>query len=124
MFLNPAKLLPPLAPAAWCMGSATPPQADPQERVNSFVHVNHTADARRYGVLLCINGTGIAYSWLRRVLGGGSYDDFNRAADAVGIGSDGLIVLPFGNGSERSLGNRTLVVRGKTSISIAMIWAT
>jgi xylulokinase len=88
-------------------GVSDTPQADPQERVNSFVHVNHTADARRYGVLLCVNGTGIAYSWLRRVLGGGSYDDFNRAAEAVGIGSDDLIVLPFGNGSERSLGNRT-----------------
>ncbi|MCJ8336431.1 MAG: FGGY-family carbohydrate kinase, partial [Epibacterium sp.] len=88
-------------------GVSDTPEGDPQERVNSFVHVNHTEAARRYGVLLCINGTGIAYSWLRRMLGGGSYEALNAAAEAVAIGSDGLLVLPFGNGAERSLGNRT-----------------
>ncbi|TVR40585.1 MAG: carbohydrate kinase [Planctomycetota bacterium] len=85
--------------------------ADPQQRVNTFVHLNHRADAPRYGVLLCVNGTGIASSWMRRhtcsVDGAGlDYPAMNDAAARAPVGSDGLLVLPFGNGAERTLGNR------------------
>ena len=78
---------------------------DPASRVNSFAHVNHTGKERRIGVLLCINGTGIAMSWLRRTLGKKSVDYATLDAQAarVPVGSEGVIVLPFGNGAERML---------------------
>lgn len=80
---------------------------DPQGRVNGFAHVNHTASEPRVGVLLCINGTGILYAWLRRTLGTNlSYSELNALAAAVPAGSAGLTILPFGNGAERMLGNR------------------
>jgi xylulokinase len=85
------------------------PSSDPESRVNTFVHVNHSESARRYGVLLCVNGTGIMNSWLRRNLTGGealSYDKMNQMAASVPVGSDRLCVLPFGNGAERMLRNR------------------
>ena len=41
-------------------------RADPLSRVNTFVHVNHRPEQPRYGILLCINGTGIMNSWMRR----------------------------------------------------------
>ena len=81
---------------------------DPQSRVNSFAHVNHSADQTRIGVLLCINGTGILNSWVRRniVPEGVSYSQMNDIAAAVPVGCEGISVLPFGNGAERMLGNR------------------
>ena len=81
---------------------------DPQSRVNTFAHVNHTADQTRLGVLLCINGTGILNSWIRRNIApeGISYADMNDVASTVPIGSDGVSILPFGNGAERMLGNK------------------
>ena len=82
---------------------------DPQSRVNGFAHVNHTATDPRIGVLLCINGTGILYAWLRRMFGGNlSYPELNALAATASAGSEGLTVLPFGNGAERMLGNRQL----------------
>lgn len=82
---------------------------DPQGRVNGFAHVNHAAVDPRIGVLLCINGTGILYAWLRRTLGGNhSYAELNALAAAAPAGSEGLTVLPFGNGAERMLGNRRI----------------
>ena len=47
-------------------GVTDTPKADPLSRVNTFVHVNHTPRKPRYGILLCINGTGIMNSWMRR----------------------------------------------------------
>ena len=83
------------------------PAYDPQSRVNSFVHVNHTDSHNRYGVLLCVNGTGILNSWLRRnFFGNASYEDMNREAEQVAPGADGLSFYPFGNGAERVLENR------------------
>jgi xylulokinase len=80
---------------------------DPQSRVNTFLHVNHSAEKQRLGVLQCINGTGILNSWLKRNFANGlSYDEMNRMAESVSPGSDGLVILPFGNGSERILMNR------------------
>ena len=80
---------------------------DPKSRVNTFAHVNHTAADPRLGVLLCINGTGCLNSWMHHnVASELSYSQMNDAAMQMPIGADGLIVLPFGNGSERMLENR------------------
>ncbi|HET6487315.1 MAG TPA: FGGY-family carbohydrate kinase, partial [Spirochaetia bacterium] len=73
-------------------------------------HVNHTAEKPRYGVLMCVNGTGILYSWIRRLLFGDTgavpYDRLNQAAAEAPVGSDGMVILPYGNGAERTLENR------------------
>lgn len=81
---------------------------DPQSRVNSFAHVNHSAEATRIGVLLCINGTGILNAWLKRnsASKGLSYAQLNELAATAPIGADGLSILPFGNGTERMLENK------------------
>ena len=87
-------------------GIGDKPQPDKQSRVNSFAHVNHTQQQNRLGVLLCINGTGILNSWLRRnVTTGLTYPEMNDAAMKAPVGSDGLLIYPFGNGAERVLGN-------------------
>ena len=80
---------------------------DPMSRVNTFAHVNHTAEQTRLGVLLCINGTGILNSWLRRNIMSStlSYAEMNDIAASVPIGAEGLSILPFGNGAERVLEN-------------------
>lgn len=80
---------------------------DPGSRVNTFVHVNHEPKSPSYGILLCVNGTGILWSWLKRLLGAGaSYPDMNQLAAKAPVGADGLVVLPYGNGAERTLDNR------------------
>ncbi|MBZ5495680.1 MAG: carbohydrate kinase [Acidobacteriia bacterium] len=81
-------------------------RCDPQSRVNMFAHVNHRPEEPRLGVLLCINGTGILYSWLREnMFSGLDYAATNDLAAGVPPGSDGLLILPFGNGAERMLAN-------------------
>ena len=80
---------------------------DPLSRVNTFLHVNHSPARPRLGVLLCINGTGILNSWIRKnVAAGISYDEMNKMASKIAAGSNGLSVFPFGNGAERVLLNR------------------
>ena len=80
---------------------------DPKSRVNTFAHVNHTSEQTRLGVLLCINGTGILNSWMKRnVAPELSYPQMNELASTVPVGSDGVSVMPFGNGAERMLENR------------------
>lgn len=75
-------------------------------RINSFAHTNHTHEKPRIGKLLCINGTGIQYSWIRNALTNDlDYATMNQMAAQIPIGSDGLQILPFGNGAERMLGN-------------------
>jgi len=95
---------------------------DPGSRVNSFAHVNYSTAARRIGVLLCINGTGIMNRWIRDLVNGGSgnggggfgarggwdYARLNAEAMRIGPGSEGLRVLPFGNGAERIFSNRII----------------
>lgn len=82
---------------------------DPYSRVNSFAHVNHTETNNRLGILLCINGTGIMNSWLNHnVAKGLSYSEMNEKAMEVPVGSDGITILPFGNGAERVLNNREI----------------
>ena len=79
-----------------------------KSRVNTFAHVNHTPDQTRLGVLLCINGTGILNSWMKRNVApdGISYADMNDLAAQAPIGSAGVSIMPFGNGAERMLENR------------------
>jgi xylulokinase len=84
-------------------------QFDPMSRINSFLHVNHTKRLTRLGVLLCINGTGILNSWLKKNTGAGlSYPEMNDLAATVAPGSDGLLILPFGNGAERMFRNKDI----------------
>ncbi|MBS1599563.1 MAG: carbohydrate kinase [Bacteroidetes bacterium] len=82
---------------------------DELSRVNTFVHVNYTEAEPRNGILLCVNGTGILNSWLRKnFLSGYSYDAINAGAATAAIGSGGLCFYPFGNGAERILANKNL----------------
>jgi xylulokinase len=82
---------------------------DKASRVNSFAHVNHTKEQIRLGILLCINGTGILNNWIRNITGNHlGYAQMNDAARQIEAGSDGLLVLPFGNGAERMLENATI----------------
>ena len=81
------------------------PRADVEGRVNTFLHVNHQRQRPRHGTLLCINGAGSLYRWLRHTVmeSGTAYADMNREAARAPVGADGLSLLPFGNGSERLL---------------------
>ena len=80
---------------------------DQKSRINSFAHVNFTEAQKRIGVLLCINGTGILNSWTKKITGNQlSYSQMNHAAAGIEPGSNGLRMLPFGNGAERMLENK------------------
>lgn len=82
---------------------------DKQSRVNTFAHVNHTGAEKRLGILLCINGTGILNRWVRDTMSPGlSYPQMNAEAAKIPAGSNGLKVLPFGNGAERMLNNKII----------------
>jgi xylulokinase len=104
--LNPGEVAATAGTSGVIYGVTDKKKYDPLSRVNTFLHVNHNHSQTRLGVLLCINGTGILYSWLRRNTGSLSYDDMNSLAEKVAPGSDGLRILPFGNGAERMLGNK------------------
>lgn len=80
-------------------------ESDAQSRVNSFAHVNHQKDKKRIGVLLCINGTGILNSWIRRNMTSLGYAEMNDVAATVPAGAEGVLIYPFGNGAERILVN-------------------
>ena len=82
---------------------------DPKSRVNTFAHVNHHVDQTRLGVLLCINGTGILNAWFHRnITPDISYADMNDLAATAPIGSEGVTIVPFGNGAERVLENKEI----------------
>ena len=82
---------------------------DPKSRVNTFAHVNHTSEQTRLGVLLCINGTGILNAWTHRnITPEVGYAQMNDLAATVPIGSDGVTIIPFGNGAERVLQNKEI----------------
>jgi len=79
---------------------------DPKSRVNTFAHANYTEELNRLGVLLCINGTGILNAWIHRnITPEVSYAEMNDIAATVPIGSEGVSIIPFGNGAERVLEN-------------------
>jgi xylulokinase len=82
---------------------------DQQSRVNSFAHVNYESGKKRLGVLLCINGTGIMNSWMKNTIAPDkNYKEIDAQARSIPEGSNGLTVLPFGNGAERMLGNKMI----------------
>jgi xylulokinase len=86
---------------------------DPASRVNTFAHVNYTKEQPFTGVLLCINGTGIQYSWIKQSILDGrySYDEMNTFASGVPVGSEGLFCFPYGNGAERCLENKDVLAQ-------------
>ena len=108
--LNPGEIATTAGTSGVVYGVSGEVKYDPLSRVNTFAHVNHSGKANRLGVLLCINGTGILNSWLHKYAGSSSYsyEEMNNKAAEVAIGSDGLTILPFGNGAERVLQNKNL----------------
>ncbi len=110
--LNPGEVAATAGTSGVVYGITDQLRFDTQSRVNTFAHVNYTPEINRLGVLLCVNGTGILNSWTKNQLLGQnssiSYSLMNELASEAPIGSDGLMVLPFGNGAERILGNKNI----------------
>ena len=108
--LNPGEVAATGGTSGVVYGVVEEPLFDPESRVNGFLHVNHLPEKPRIGVLLCINGAGIQFSWLRRMTSHQplSYTDMSLAAEEIPVGSSGISMLPFGNGAERMLGNKAL----------------
>ena len=93
-------------------GVTDKPAADTESRVNTFLHVTSTAQQKRNGVLVCVNGCGRLYSWLRQTISAAgatpSYPVLNGLAEKVAVGSEGLLFHPFGNGAERIFQNQNI----------------
>jgi xylulokinase len=107
--LNPGEIATTAGTSGVVYGVSEEIKYDPLSRVNTFAHVNYTKENPRLGVLLCINGTGILNAWLKRMIGENlSYEEMNKLASEIAIGSNGLSVLPFGNGAERVLNNKNI----------------
>ncbi len=108
--LNPGELAATAGTSGVVYGISDEPKYDKLSRVNTFAHVNHNNEINRLGVLMCVNGTGILNAWLKRNMAsdGLNYDDMNQMAGNVPVGSEGLVILPFGNGAERILENRNV----------------
>ena len=107
--LSPGEIAATAGTSGVVYGISDKPNHDSKSRVNTFVHVNYVPDAPRYGVLLCLNGAGILNSWLRHnVAETLSYEQMNELASQVKVGCDGLVVLPYGNGAERTLENKDI----------------
>ncbi len=107
--LNPGEIAATAGTSGVVYGVSDEIKYDPFSRVNTFAHVNHSAQNPRLGVLLCINGTGILNAWMKRMTTENlSYEEMNKLAASVPVGSEGLVVLPFGNGAERVLNNKNI----------------
>jgi xylulokinase len=103
--LNPGEWAATAGTSGVVYGVSDMPVYDKESRVNGFLHVNHSANACRFGILMCINGTGILYSWLKHNMTDIGYEEMNQLAASVPPGSEGLIIMPYGNGAERTLSN-------------------
>ncbi|MCE7994011.1 MAG: carbohydrate kinase [Roseivirga sp.] len=108
--LNPGEIAATCGTSGVVYGIVDEPVYDNQSRVNGFAHVNYEGKKDRIGILLCINGAGIQYSWLKHQVAhtDTDYPDMERMASTVPIGSDGVCILPFGNGAERIFGNKNI----------------
>lgn len=108
--LNPGEIAATSGTSGVVYGIVDKPVYDSQSRVNGFTHVNYEDRHDRIGILLCINGAGIQYSWLKHQIARSDrdYSDMERMASTVPIGSDGVCILPFGNGAERMFGNKNI----------------
>ncbi len=106
--LNPGEIAATAGTSGVVYGITAETKFDPKSRVNTFVHVNHSPKKPRYGVLLCLNGTGILNSWLKHNTGTTDYPQMDALARKAPTGSEGLVILPYGNGAERTLENRNI----------------
>jgi xylulokinase len=108
--MNPGEIAATAGTSGVVYGISDEVRYDPESRVNTFAHVNHSPELNRLGVLLCINGAGIQYSWLKKYLTvrEANYPALNDMAEKIPEGSEGLLMLPFGNGAERMLNNREI----------------
>lgn len=110
--LNPGELATTAGTSAVIYAITDQSNYDPENRVNTFLHVNNTKTEKRNGVLACINGSGIYYQWIRKILGNKNnlpeYELLNSMSAKVNPGSDGLFSFPFGNGAERILQNKEI----------------
>lgn len=108
--LNPGEIAATSGTSGVVYGIVDRPIFDHNSRVNAFAHVNYEQHFDRIGILLCLNGAGIEYSWIKHQVARSdhSYGDMERMASTVPVGSDGLCVLPFGNGAERILQDRNV----------------
>lgn len=104
--LNPGEIAATAGTSGVVYGVSDVVKYDPESRVNTFAHVNHSPLQTRLGTLLCVNGTGILNSWLKHQVAACDYAQMNERAAQAPAGSNGLLVFPFGNGAERMLGNR------------------
>jgi xylulokinase len=107
--LNPGEIAANAGTSGVVCGIGDTPNYDSQSRVNTFAHVNYTKEDPRLSVLLCVNGTGILNSWLKHnIVNGQDYLQMNELASQAPVGSEGLCILPFGNGAERTLANKDI----------------
>lgn len=107
--LNPGEVAATAGTSGVVYGISDQVQSDLRSRINIFAHVNHSADKPRLGMMHCTNGVGIQNAWMKRLVAPElTYEQFNELAAQAPIGSDGVTVLPFGNGAERILENRQL----------------
>ena len=105
--LNPGEVATTAGTSGVVYGISDQVCTDPKSRINIFAHVNYSMDAPRLGVMHCTNGVGIQNAWMKRMIAPEkSYEEFNEMAAQAPIGSDGVSILPFGNGAERILENR------------------
>ena len=111
--LNPGEIAATAGTSGVVYGVTDKANFDVKSRVNTFVHVNHSVTIPVYGVLLCVNGTGILNSWLKHNIMSfdqtiATYEQMNNLVSKIPVGSDGLVIIPYGNGSERTLGNKDI----------------
>ncbi|RNA61545.1 carbohydrate kinase [Chryseobacterium nematophagum] len=108
--MNPGEIAAPGGTSGVVYGVTQDIKSKESVRINNFAHINHTKEQPRIGKMLCLNGAGIQYSWLRHHVDQKrhTYNELNDLASNVPIGSDGIIVLPFGNGAERVLHNKDI----------------
>jgi xylulokinase len=110
--LNPGEIAATAGTSGVIYGIDDTPRYDGKSRVNSFVHVNYTKEAPRYGVMVCINGTGSLNRWTKHTFlsenDNSAYELMNKLASQIQPGSNGLMILPYGNGAERTLENNDI----------------
>ena len=108
--MNPGEVAATAGTSGVVYGVGAKPEYDQKSRVNTFLHVNHTPENPRYGILLCLNGTGSLNRWLKKDLLQDqlSYEEMNHLAAQVPPGAEGLMVFPYGNGAERTLENKPI----------------
>lgn len=104
--LEPGKIAATGGTSGVLYGVTDNPEVSEMRRFNHFAHVNHSGDHIRIGQLLCINGAGSTYRWLKDQLEVTDYEEMNALAEEVAVGSEGLKCFPFGNGAERMLENK------------------